>query len=193
MTRLQQELQTTLYYSALDPSLLPVHLQKRWARLLLKQLPLLDRVARWYSRKGVDIPPEYTICPCDLHTPETWDHFTKCPLAQDGVHLATWKPEDTIAQHAGWGPTTPPAKEVRRLMQRPEIKEPVLRGAVPLEIYRLLADNACDTKATVSHMQLTAIKRADAQLQHHTQLYTQAAQHATDDQRTYYNLIIRYK
>ena len=28
MTRLQQELQTTLYYSALDPSLLPVHLQK---------------------------------------------------------------------------------------------------------------------------------------------------------------------
>ena len=74
MTRLQQELQTTLYYSVLDQSLLPVHLQKRPSQLLLQQLPLLNRVARWYSRKGVDIPPEYTICPCHMHTPETWDH-----------------------------------------------------------------------------------------------------------------------
>ena len=46
MTRLHQELQTTLYYSALDPSLLQVHLQKGRAQLLLEQLPLLDRVAR---------------------------------------------------------------------------------------------------------------------------------------------------
>ena len=51
---------------------------------------------------------------------------------------------------------------VRRLLR----KEAVIRGAVPLEIDRVLADNAPDTKATVSHMQLTAIKRADAQLQH---------------------------
>ena len=87
MTRLGQELQTTLYYSALDPSLLPVHLQKRRAQLLLEQLPLLDRVARWYSRKGVDIPLEYTVCPCHLHTPETRDHFTKCPPAQTA---STW-------------------------------------------------------------------------------------------------------
>ena len=81
MARLQHELQTTLYYSALNPSLLPVHLQKRQAQLLLEQLPLLDRVARWYGKKGVDIPPEYTVCPCHMHTPETWDHFTKYPLA----------------------------------------------------------------------------------------------------------------
>ena len=52
MSRPQQELQTTLCCSALDLSLLPVHLQRRRAQLLLKQLPLLDRVARWYSRKG---------------------------------------------------------------------------------------------------------------------------------------------
>ena len=135
MTQLQQELRTTLYYSALDPSLLPVHLQKHRAQLLLEQLPLLDRVARWYSRKGVDIPPEYTICPCHMHTPEIWDHFTKCLQAQSGVHLATCKPEDTITQHAGWGPATPPANEVRRLMQKPEIKEAVLRAAAPLELY----------------------------------------------------------
>ena len=60
-------------------------------------------------------------------------------------------------------------------MQKLEIKEAVSQGTVPLEIYRVLADNAPDTEATVSHMQLTAIKRADAQLQHRTQLYTQGA------------------
>ena len=182
-----------LYYSALDPSVVPVHLQKRQAQLLRKQLPQLNRVERCYSRKGVDIPPEYTICPCHMHTPGTWDHFTKCPLARDGVHVATWKPGDTITPHAGWGPATSPANKVRRLMQKPEIKEAVLRGAAPLGRYRVLAANANDAKATVSHMQLTAIKPADAQLQHRTQLYTQEAQHAPDDQRTYYDLIIHYQ
>ena len=44
---LQHELQTALYFSALDPSLLPVHLQARRAQLFLEQLPLLDRVASW--------------------------------------------------------------------------------------------------------------------------------------------------
>ena len=51
-------------------------------------------------------------------------------------------------------------------MRKPEIKEGAFRGAVPLELYLVVADNAPDTKATASHMQLTAIKRADAQLQH---------------------------
>ena len=64
MNRLQNELQTALYLSALDLSLLLVHLQTRCAELLLEQLPLLDRVARWYDRRGIDIPPEYTICSC---------------------------------------------------------------------------------------------------------------------------------
>ena len=100
MNRLQHELQGALYFSALDPSLLPVHLQTRRAQLLLEQLPLLDRVARWYDRRGIDIPPEYTICPYHLHKPETSEHFKQCPLAQGDNHLATWKPEDTIAQHA---------------------------------------------------------------------------------------------
>ena len=112
MTRLQQELQTTLYYSAVDPSLLPVHLQKRRVQLLLEQLPLLNRAARWYSGKGVDIPPEYTMCPCYVHTPERWDIFTKCQLAQDGVHLAMSRPEDTITQYAGWGRAPLPANKV---------------------------------------------------------------------------------
>ena len=121
MTHLLQELRKTLYYSALDASLLPVHLQKRQVQLLLEQLPLRDRVAWWYGRKGIEIPPEYTICPCHLQTSETWDHFTRCPIAQDEVHLATWKPEDTITQHARPGPATAPADDVRRLMRKPEI------------------------------------------------------------------------
>ena len=102
MNHLQHKLQTALYFSALNPSLLAVHLQTRRAQLLLEQLPLLHRVARWYGRRCIDIPPEYTICPCHLQQPETWEHFKQCPLAQRGNHLATWTPEDTIAQHAGW-------------------------------------------------------------------------------------------
>ena len=100
MNHLQHKMRTALYISALDPSLILMHLQTRRAQLLLKQLPLLDRVARWYARRGIDIPPEYTIRPCHLRQPETWEHFKQCPLAQGGNHLATWTPDDTIAQHA---------------------------------------------------------------------------------------------
>ena len=117
LSRLQHTMRTALYFSALDPSLIPVHLQTQRAQLFLKQLPLLDRVARWYARRGIDIHPEYTICPCHLQQPETWDHFKRCPLAQGDNQLATWTPENTIAQHAGWGPAMPPANEVRRLMR----------------------------------------------------------------------------
>ena len=39
-------------------------------------------------------------------------------------------------------------------------------------------------------MQLTAVKRADAQLQHHVQSYIQEAQWDPDSQRKYYNLLI---
>ena len=147
MNRLQHELQTALYFSALDPSLLPVHLQTRRAQLLLEQLPVLDRVARWYDRRGIDITPEFTICACHLQQPETWEHFKQCLLAQGGNHLATWALEDTIVQHAGWSPTAPPENEVRRLMRQPEIKEAVLRGAVPLQLYRVIVYHAPEPKA----------------------------------------------
>ena len=43
-------------------------------------------------------------------------------------------------------------------MRKPEIKDAVLPGAVPAELYRVLADQALDTRTTVSHMQLPAIK-----------------------------------
>ena len=167
-------MRTALYFSALDPSLIPVHLQTRRAQLLLEQLPLLDRVARWYARRDIDISPEYTICPGHLQQPETWEHFKRCPLAQGDNHLATWTQENTIAQNAGWGPATPPANEVRRLMRQPEFKEAVLRGVVPLQLYRVVADHAPEPRATIRHMQL-AIKRADAQLQHRVQVYAQEA------------------
>ena len=193
MNHLQHKKRTALYFSDLDPLLIPVHLQTRRAQLLLEQLPLLDRVACWYARRGIDIPPEYTICPCHLQQPETWEHFKRCPLAQGGNHLATWTPEDTIAQHAGWGPVTPPANEVRCLMQQPEIKEAVLGGAVPLPLYRVIADHAPEPRATTRHMQLTAVKRADAQLQHRVQVYAQEAQKTTRDRRMYHNLLIHYQ
>ena len=193
LSRLQHTLRTALYFSALDPSLIPVHLQTRRAQVMLEQLPLLDRVARWYARRGIDILPEYTICPCHLQQPETWEHFKPCPLAQGANHLAMWTPENTIVQHAGWGPSTPPADEVRRLMRQPEIKESVLRGAVPLQLYRVVADRAPETRATIRHMQLTAIKRADPQLQHRVQMYAEKAQQTSHDRCTYYNLLIHYQ
>ena len=193
LSHLQHTMRTALYFSVLDPSLIPVHLQTRRAQLLLKQIPLLDRVARWYARRGINIPPEYSICPCHLQQPETWEQFKYCPLAQGGNHLDTRTPENTEAQHADSGPATPPANEVRRPMRQPEIKEAVLRGAVPLQRYRVIADNAAEPRATIRHMQLTAIKRADAQLQHRVQLYSQKAQQTSHDRRTYYNQLIHYQ
>ena len=193
MSHLQHKLQIALYFSALDPSLLPVHLQTRPAQLLLEQLPVPDRVARLYGQRGIDIPPEYTICPCHLVQLETWKHFKQCPLAQGGNHLATWTPEDTITQHARWGPTAPPTNKVWRLMRQPEIKEAVLRGAVPLPLYRVIADRAPEPKATVRHMKPTAVKRADTQLQHCVHVYAQEAQQTSHDRRMDYNLLIDYQ
>ena len=75
-------------------------------------------------------------------------------------------------------------------MRQPEIKEAVLRGAVLLRLYRVIADHALGPKATVRHMQLTAVKRADTQLQHSVQVYAQEAQQTSHNRRKYYNLLI---
>ena len=128
-----------------------------------------------------------------LQQPETWKHFKHCPLAQGGNHLATWTPGDTIAQHAACGPAAQPANDVLRLMRQPKIKEAVLRGAVPVQLYRVIADHARELRATIRHMQLTAVKRADAKLQHRVQVYAQEAQQTTHDRRIYYNLLIHYQ
>ena len=78
-------------------------------------------------------------------------------------------------------------------MRQPEIKEAVLRGAVRLQLYRVTADHAPEPKATVRHMQLTTVKRADAQLQHRVQVYAQETQQTSHDRRMYYNLLIHYQ
>ena len=78
-------------------------------------------------------------------------------------------------------------------MRQPEIKEAVLRGAVPLQLYRVIADHAREPRARIRHMQLAAVKRADAQLQHRVQVYAQEAQRTTHDRRVYYNLFINYQ
>ena len=70
-------------------------------------------------------------------------------------------------------------------MRQPEIKELVLRGAVPLQLYRVIADHAPEPRATLRHMQLTAVKRADAQLQHRVQVHAQEAQQTNYDRRMY--------
>ena len=62
-----------------------------------------------------------------------------------------------------------------------------------MRLYQVFRDHAPEPNSTASHMQLTAIKRADTQPQHRTQLYTQLAQHATWDHGTYYNIIIHYQ
>ena len=69
----------------------------------------------------------------------------------------------------------------------------MLRGALPLQLYRVVADHAPEPRATIRHMQLTAVKRADAQLQHRVQVYTQEAQQTSQNRRTYYNLLIHYQ
>ena len=78
-------------------------------------------------------------------------------------------------------------------MRQPKIKEAVLRGAVPLQLYRVIADHAPELKATIRHMQLTAVKRGDAQLKHRIQVYAQEAQQSFHDRRMYYNLLIHYQ
>ena len=78
-------------------------------------------------------------------------------------------------------------------MRQPEIKEALLRGAVPLQLYRVIADHAPEPKTTKGQMQLTAVKRADAQLQHRVQVYAQGANHTFHDRRMYYNLLIHYQ
>ena len=70
-------------------------------------------------------------------------------------------------------------------MRQPDIKEAVLRGAVPLQLYRVIADHTPEPRATIRHMQLIAIKRADAQLQHRVEVYAQEAQQTSHDRRTY--------
>ena len=78
-------------------------------------------------------------------------------------------------------------------MRQPKIKEAVLRGAVPLQLYRVIADHAPERRATVRHMQLTSVKREDTQLQHRVQVYAQEARQTTHDRRMYYNLLIHYQ
>ena len=64
---------------------------------------------------------------------------------------------------------------------------------MPLQLYRVIADHAPEPKATVCHMQLIAVKRADAQLQHRLQVYAQEAQQTSHNRRMYYNLLIHYQ
>ena len=78
-------------------------------------------------------------------------------------------------------------------MRQPEMKEAVLRGVVPLQPYRVIADHAAEPRATIRHMQLTAVKRADAQLQHRVQVYAHEAQQTSHDRRMYCNLLIHYQ
>ena len=78
-------------------------------------------------------------------------------------------------------------------MRQPEIKEEVLRGAVPFQLYRVITDHASEHRAAIRHMQLNAVKRADAQVQHSVQVYAQEAKQTTHDRRMYYNLIIHYQ
>ena len=77
-------------------------------------------------------------------------------------------------------------------MRQPDIKEAVLGGAVPFQSLQGHRPPRPKARATIRHMQLTAVKRADTHLQHRVQVYAQEAQQTTHNCRMYYNLLIYY-
>ena len=97
LSRLQHAMRTALYFSALDPSLIPVHLQTRRAQLLLEQLPLLDRVARWYAH--------LRVCERYRHTPGIHHMPLPSPTARNMGALQTLpiSPRGQPPGHVGTG------------------------------------------------------------------------------------------
>ena len=65
------------------------------------------------------------------------------------------------------------------------------RGCFSISL--VFRDHAREPRATVSHMQLAAFQRADAQLKHRLQMCAQVARHATKKQRMYYLMLIHYQ
>ena len=110
ITHLQHELQMALYFSALYPSLFPVHLQKRRALFLLEQLPFLNRVAPWYSKRGIHIPPRLHHMPVPPTTAGNSGPFQTMPTGpvrrppghvetgRDGRAICQVGPGDAICQ-----------------------------------------------------------------------------------------------
>ena len=78
-------------------------------------------------------------------------------------------------------------------MRQPEIKEAVLRGAVTLQLYRVIADHAPEPRATIRHMPSRGRTHSYSYTGHRVQVYAQEAQQTSHDCRTYYNLLIHYQ
>ena len=72
-------------------------------------------------------------------------------------------------------------------------KEAVLGRALPPQPSNVHNNHVPEPHATANYMQLTTLKRADAQVQYCTQLYTHLEQHATEDQGMYDNMLINYE
>ena len=176
LRRLEDSVHTPLYYSALRPDSLPAHIQKPRLQLALKQLPLLTRYHRWYTRRSIHVPGGYTKCICSHAEEETWDHFKACPLYRGLDTLTDWNPTHTIAQHAGWLTQSPATQQLTTVLKQTEVLEAVRRGLVPTAVYTLLRTHAEDPQATAAHVQRTAVAKTAEQLTYRTHKYLQHAE-----------------
>ena len=175
LRRLEDSVQTPLYYSALRPDSLPAHLQKPQLQLALEQLPVLSRYHRWYARRSINVPARYTKCICGHAEEETCDHFKGCPLYRGLDTLTDWNPTHTIAQHARWPTRSPATQQLATVLKQTEVLDAVRRGLVPAAVYTLLRTHAEDPQATAAHMKRTAIAKTAEQFTYRAHRYLQHA------------------
>ena len=163
---LKEKLKVPLYSSALRPTCIPAHLQKRRIQLLREELPLLTRVARCLSRKHIHVPEEHTRCPCNHTTPENWEHFKICPLHTGRDTLVGWFPAEALQQHEGWLTHSHAHQATEHLFRDTLIKEATMRGAVTQALQRHLRKHAEDPMGAAAQLKLEAVRRAAAQMVH---------------------------
>ena len=46
------------------PESLPKRLKTRWLQVITGQVPVREKIMRWYRHKGMDLPEEYMRCHC---------------------------------------------------------------------------------------------------------------------------------
>ena len=121
---------------------------------------------------------------------------TQCPRSAHAVRTQCklFALVNTILRDA-WGSQEPMTNKPTHLFQQPAILEAVLGGTLCTQLFRILHTQAPNPKATAELLQLTAIRKADAQLRLRLcmQHYTHLVIHAIPENREYYNKIIHYK
>ena len=63
--------------AVLRPETLPKRLQTRRLQAFTGQVPVRERIMRWYRHRGMDLPEEYMRCHC-IRELETYEHLMRC-------------------------------------------------------------------------------------------------------------------